>query len=75
MLACYPNPAYDKIMVQTRAKGICSLVITSMTGQQIKSIHFTGGSHTIDLSSYRKGVYFITVRSEGYDATRRFIKL
>jgi hypothetical protein len=34
-----------------------------------------GKSHQIDLSSFQKGVYFITIRSKDFVTTRKVIKL
>jgi len=34
-----------------------------------------GTVHQIDLSSFKKGVYFITIRSKEYVTTEKIIKL
>jgi hypothetical protein len=34
-----------------------------------------GTSHQLDLSSFQKGVYFITIRSKDFVTTRKIIKL
>ncbi len=34
-----------------------------------------GTSHQIDLSTFQKGVYFITIRSKDFATTRKIIKL
>ena len=74
-LTCFPNPTHDMITVQTRETGAYSMELLSLTGQVIHRENFTGKSLRIDLSSYKKGVYFITVKDKNREATRRMIKL
>jgi hypothetical protein len=71
----FPNPANNQITVQTNGTGIYSLVITSLNGQIIHSKNFTGSSHQIDLSTFQKGLYFITIKSRDYVRTEKIIKL
>jgi len=52
-----------------------SIEITSLNGQQILSGEMEGTSHQIDLSSFQKGIYFITIRSKDFVTTRKIVKL
>jgi hypothetical protein len=74
-LRCFPNPTQKITTIQTKETGVYSLEIFSLTGQVLHREDFTGKSVKVDLSSYNKGVYFITVKVKGYLATRRIVKL
>lgn len=75
LLTCFPNPAIDIITIQTKEPGIHSMRISSLTGQIVHNQDFTGKSLQVDLSSYQKGMYFITVETGDMMASRRIIKL
>ena len=75
LMTCFPNPAFEIITIQTRKSGIHSMRISSLTGQVIHRQDFTGKTLKVDLSSYQKGIYFITVSDRDFDATQRIIKL
>ena len=74
-LKVFPNPSNNLITVQTIETGMFCMEITSMNGQIIHSRDFIESSHQIDLSTYEKGVYFITVRSKNFVRTEKIIKL
>jgi hypothetical protein len=74
-LSIYPNPTNDVFKIETGIVGQHSIEITSLNGQIIQSRTFIGSSHQIDLSSFQKGVYFITVRSKDFNTTEKIIKL
>ena len=74
-MTCFPNPTHDMITVQTKESGRYSMEISSITGQIVHRQDFTGRTLLVDLSSYRKGVYFITLEAEAGVTTRRIIKL
>ena len=52
-----------------------TIEIHSLNGQLIYSTRMEVSSHQIDLSSFQKGVYFITVSSTDYVITEKIIKL
>jgi len=74
-LSLFPNPTSSQITIQTGAPGDYLTEIFSMSGQMIFSRAFSGISCQIDLSSFRKGVYLITVSSEEFVRTEKVIKL
>jgi hypothetical protein len=74
-LTIHPNPASSSISIETGISGIYNIEITSLNGQSIFSKEMKGTSHQIDLSSFRKGVYFITIRSKDFVTIRKIIKL
>jgi hypothetical protein len=71
----YPNPSDGLLTMETEQPGLKSIEITNFNGQQIFSGRFEGASHQIDISSFPKGVYFITIRSEDFVRTKKIIKL
>jgi uncharacterized protein (TIGR02145 family) len=75
MLQCYPNPTNDLLTIETEYPDHYSINITTLNGQLIYSTTMEGTSHQIDLSSFQKGVYFITIRSKDFVTTRKVIKL
>lgn len=71
----FPNPANDYLTIESLDKGLTLIEINSINGRKIYSGKMEGGSQQIDLSSFEKGVYFITIQSEGFVRTEKFIKL
>jgi len=71
----YPNPAKDLLTIKTSKIGQYFLGISTLSGQLIYDILMEGTTHQLDLSSFQKGVYFITIRSEDFVTTRKIIKL
>jgi len=71
----YPNPANDLVTVKTMVFGLYSIEISSLNGQIVHSSNFSGTSHQLDLSSFQKGAYFITIRSKDFVTTRKIVKL
>jgi glutaredoxin-related protein len=74
-VSVYPNPAYDFITIRKAYPEHMSVEITSSTGQLISSKEMDGTTLQLDLSSFEKGVYFITVRSKDFLTTRKIVKL
>ena len=71
----YPNPTNTLLTIETKYSDHYSIEITSLNGQEIYTAEMQGSSHQVDLSSYQKGVYFITIKSEDFVSTRKFIRL
>jgi hypothetical protein len=70
----YPNPADDKLTIETRESGQHFIEINSLNGQLLYTDRMEGPTHQIDISSFGKGLYFITVRSRDYVRTEKIIK-
>jgi len=75
MFRIYPNPLIDLLTIETEQPGHISVEITSLNGQLIYSSTMKETSYQIDLSSFQKGVYFITIRSKNSVTTEKIIKL
>ena len=74
-LIIYPNPTDGTLTIETDNPEQNTIEIHSLNGQLIYSSKMEGTSQQIDLSSFQKGVYFITVRSRDYVRTEKIIKL
>lgn len=74
-LIIYPNPSKDLVTIQTGEIGTYTVEITSLNGQKLYSRVFSANTCTVEFSSFRKGVYFITVRSKDLVQTNKIIKL
>ena len=70
----FPTPTPKLITIQVAESGEFSIEILSLNGQIILSRDFTGKIYQVDLSSFEKGLYFITVRSKDYVRTEKIIK-
>jgi hypothetical protein len=70
----YPNPANDLFTIESSRPGQHSIEITSLNGKLLYTDRMEGPVHQIDLSSFEKGLYFITVRFRDYVRTEKIIK-
>lgn len=71
----YPNPVFDLLTIETEYPDHYSIDITSLNGQQILIEEMEGTTNQIDLSTFQKGVYFITIRSKDFVTTKKIVKL
>ena len=74
-LSIFPNPTNKILTIETDNPDHYSINITTLNGQQILSEEMEGTTHQIDLSTFQKGAYFITIRSRDFVTTRKIIKL
>jgi len=73
-ISVYPNPVDEILTIQSVQPEHLSVEITTAGGQLISMHEMEGTTLQLDLSSYRKGVYLITLRSRDFLATRKIIK-
>ena len=71
----YPNPTINLLIIETNKVGQYTIELNSINGQLIYSDKIDGPTHQIDLSSFEKGLYFITIRSKDFVKTEKIIKL
>ncbi|MGW8317531.1 MAG: FG-GAP-like repeat-containing protein, partial [Bacteroidales bacterium] len=71
----YPNPANSWLSVESSIPGRYSVELTGLNGQLLFSAEKEGPSLQIDLSSFQKGVYFVTIRSKDFVTMRKIVKL
>lgn len=74
-LTIYPNPTSSILTIDTDQSDHYSIEITSLNGQTIYCADLERSSQEVDLSTFQKGVYFITIRSKDFVTTRKIIKL
>jgi hypothetical protein len=74
-LRTYPNPTYTLLTIETVTSDLIYIEVTSLNGQRLLSKEIEGRTHQLDLSSFRKGVYLITIRSKDFVTTRKIVKL
>lgn len=72
----FPNPAITAITadVNEAHNKPYSLTVTDALGKRVKQDIFEGTTASIDLAGLSRGVYFVTLQSEGERAIRRFVK-
>lgn len=68
----YPNPAQNKITINTPEKSIIEM--TDIKGQKIEIFHQNGSNMTIDISNYQSGIYFVKVITKGKIFIQKIIK-
>ncbi|KPL08721.1 MAG: hypothetical protein AMS26_24090, partial [Bacteroides sp. SM23_62] len=74
-ITLFPNPVKEKVTVHASIPDVYDIAITGLKGQSLFNERMEGTIKEIDLSSFQKGVYFITLRSRDYVRTEKIIKL
>jgi hypothetical protein len=69
------NPVMDMFTVKTNDPGQNTIEITSLNGQVLYSTRMEGLTLQIDLYSFQKGIYILTVRYRDQVWTEKIIKL
>lgn len=69
-ISIYPNPAHSKVYIST--SGTFTLSISTITGQKI--LDKDGfESESLDISSYDKGIYIVTIKDVNGSITKKLI--
>jgi hypothetical protein len=72
-ITIYPNPVANRMSVQY--PGMKGLTVSNLLGKTVRTYRFqTTNSKVIELGDLEKGVYFISVESQGGIFTSKFIK-
>ncbi|HNW90719.1 MAG TPA: T9SS type A sorting domain-containing protein [Bacteroidales bacterium] len=71
-LHVYPNPASEKITIETQEKSI--IEILNIQGQLVKSIKSNDSKTNIDVSALQSGMYLVEVKTENGVVVRKFVK-
>jgi hypothetical protein len=72
-LEIFPNPVED--LIQIRGIDAPAMIrISTIHGQELRSIPVKGGSVELNLSDFPEGLYLLTIELESKQVTRRFIK-
>jgi|WetSurMetagenome_2_1015567.scaffolds.fasta_scaffold118499_1 hypothetical protein len=70
----YPNPAQDKIYLQTDGVQIMIWQLFDSWGRSIESGNYTADFYDIDVSGLSNGMYFLSVSCDQFIETKRFVK-
>ncbi|WP_246222880.1 T9SS type A sorting domain-containing protein [Draconibacterium halophilum] len=71
-LKIYPNPARDKVFIETGKDNPVLLKIVDIDGKQMRQIkEFTTGE--IDISGFAKGIYIIRISDQNFLTTKQLI--
>lgn len=74
-----PNPATDALYIDINAKQNSNMtaVVYNITGQKVmeQNMSLTTGANTrsINVSNLTSGIYFVTVKSNGFEETMKFV--
>lgn len=75
MLSVYPNPANEKINLQsTESLKDCDVKLMNVTGQQVYSKRYSALlNESIDIDGLSKGIYFLHVSSDRGEQTTKLV--
>lgn len=72
-LNIYPNPASDKLIIETSFSGNANVKISDLSGKEIVSSHLTGRVSEINTSNLKSGIYFLQFKYELSILTKKII--
>jgi hypothetical protein len=73
-LVVYPNPAHSTINLTVKTLvGSGSIVVTDLYGKTIKQQALSMGTNTINVSSFAKGMYLVSVITETGKQTQKVV--
>jgi hypothetical protein len=73
-ITVYPNPANDKLNVETNNPGNYLVEIYSVDGRLLYNCKLNGTSE-IDVSKFESGIFIITIKSNDHIQKERVLKL
>jgi hypothetical protein len=74
LFSCYPNPASDQLFIDLKNLKADCLMIYSSDGSLVFNKNTSlKNNETIDIRSFRKGIYFLKVCSEGKNIIKKII--
>lgn len=63
--AIYPNPTSGVFVIESKIDSASKLILTDINGRKMIEEDIKGSIHEVDISSFPKGVYFISVYDSG----------
>ena len=72
-LKIYPNPATDRLYVETPDKGCLS--VYDVQGKETSSFYVTAGETNFPVGDYNAGIYFVHLLTDKGTSFARFLKL
>ncbi|KJJ39724.1 hypothetical protein MB09_00660 [Aequorivita vladivostokensis] len=73
-ITLYPNPAKNKLQLNTQEKTIDQINIYTITGSKVLQLEVNTVSPAIDVSSLASGVYYLQLYSGKNVALKKFVK-
>jgi hypothetical protein len=73
-LRLFPNPASTEIQIEVKGTSTYSLKVVDALGQTVHTARNTGGNNMLNVSSWKAGIYFISIESKGFISNKSFIK-
>jgi hypothetical protein len=70
----FPNPVVDNLTIHTGTISSTEYEIFSITGASLLKGEVSGSNKTINLNSLNKGVYMLSLKSDGIDGMIKIIK-
>ena len=75
LFTIFPNPTNGLITLQAYNSGPLMVTLLGINGQELLTIEVNDPMCQLDLSSYQRGIYFITVRSQDFVITQKIVNL
>ncbi|MCX6210789.1 MAG: T9SS type A sorting domain-containing protein, partial [Bacteroidetes bacterium] len=73
-LVIYPNPAHSLVNLQIdKLVGRGSIVVTDLYGKTVKQQSLSMGTNTIDVSTFAKGMYLVSVITDQGKQTQKVV--
>ena len=72
-LLLYPNPNNGTFVVSISKEGNYNVVVRNVIGQTKENVDLNGTTKEISLNSIEAGIYFVTIKSEGFEKTEKII--
>ena len=71
----YPNPASEMIFVSSSMNADATVTFTNLAGQTVKVVNanLTTGENGISINDLNSGIYFCTVKANGYSHTSKVV--
>lgn len=73
LFAVYPNPAGSVLTINAEVGEIVQVCLRDASGRIVRTLSFSTGSHTIDMSAIAPGMYFITCAATKGTSTFKII--
>ena len=70
-----PNPTHGPVVVTTGVRADATIVVTSLLGERVRTVHVAPGTPrtAVDLGDLAKGIYLVSVESDGERTTQPIV--
>ncbi len=73
-LRIYPNPANEVLYVKTSITSGYKVMLSDLSGRIVYQAQPNETVHSINLSSFNRGIYLISLSSDGYSTIQKIVK-